>query len=252
MNQQNFDDLVGRGGGAIQYDIQGRVPGYGGYDQMGQVCSPFGPALGYTVNGCPPMQCLPPGQAAFLAAQNGMMAPQMAPQMAPPVAGYGAYDQMGQLMPGLNGGGFDPWNCFGPPVSPLVVQQVEQPARFLRPVCPTGIRAEPIGLGCVCIGPCEEATLECCVSDITKVKQLVIPSSVAFQLLVTDISVGRTCFLQCGPIPASMFTEESTIESFDFPTANDGDCISVTLKNISQSDVEVCVGARVLTVYYGR
>lgn len=249
MNQQNLDDLVGRGS-YPQYDIQGRALGY---DQMGQVCSPFGPALGYPVLGCPPMPCVPPGQAAFMAAQGMGPAPAPMAPMAPPVAGYPGYDQMGQLGAGPWGPGLvDPWACFGPPVSPLVVQQVEQPARFLRPVCPTGIRAEPIGLGCVCIGPCEEATLECCVSDITKVKQLVIPSSVAFQLLVTDISVGRTCFLQCGPIPASMFTEESTIEPFDFPTANDGDCISVTLKNISQSDVEVCVGARVLTVYYGR
>jgi hypothetical protein len=49
-----------------------------------------------------------------------------------------------------------------------------------------------------------------------------------------------------------MFAEDSNVEPFDFPTANDGDCISVTLKNISSADVEACVGMRVLTVYYGR
>lgn len=260
MNGQNMDDLVGRG--YPYYDIMGRGGAAAQYDAMGNLCSPFGQPLGYPVLGCPPIACVDPMQAAAaaFAARGGGYGPgpmpmpmpmQQAPQLpAGPdaMAGWGGG-------PGFAGAGFgpglvDPWACFGPPVSPLVVQQVEQPARFLRPRCPQGIRAEPIGLGCACLDPCEEVTLECCVSDITKVKELIIPSSVAFQLLVTDITVGRECFLQCGPMPASMFTEDSEVGDFDFPTANDGECISVTVKNISQSQVEVCIGARVLTVYY--
>jgi hypothetical protein len=254
MNGQNMDDLVGRG--YPYFDIMGRG-GAAQYDAMGNVCGPFGQPLGYPVLGCPPIACVDPMQAAAaaFAARGGYGAPALpgpapmpmpAPVQPDAMAGWGGPGFAGAFGPGL----VDPWSCFGPPVNPLVVQQVEQPARFLRPRCPQGIRAEPIGLGCACIAPCEEVTLECCVSDITKVKELIIPSSVAFQLLVTDITVGRECFLQCGPMPASMFTEDSEVGDFDFPTANDGECISVTLKNISQSDVEVCVGARVLTVYY--
>lgn len=257
MNGHNMDDLVGRGGYPY-YDIMGRAGAPAQYDAVGNVCSPFGPALGYPVLGCPPMGCIDPVNAAAFAARGMMGAPQLpgpmpAPMMQAPIPadGVAGWGPGGGFGPGAFGGPFvDPWNCFGAPVSPLVVQQVEQPARFLRPRCPQGIRAEPIGLGCACIEPCEEVTLECCVSDITKVKELIIPSSVAFQLLVTDITVGRECFLQCGPMPASMFTEDSEVGDFDFPTANDGECISVTVKNISQSQVEVCIGARVLTVFY--
>lgn len=243
MNGQNMDDLVGRG--YPYYDIMGRG-GAAQYDAMGNLCSPFGQPLGFPVLGNPPLSCIDPMQAAALAARNGLMGPAVVPGPAVVADTMGNGLGANVLGPGL----VDPWACFGPPVSPLVVQQLEQPARFLRPRCPQGIRAEPIGLGCACIAPCEEVTLECCVSDITKVKELIIPSSVAFQLLVTDITVGRECFLQCGPMPASMFTENAEVGDFDFPTANDGECISVTVKNISQSDVEVCIGARVLTVFY--
>lgn len=243
--QHQMDDLVGRG--YPYYDLVGR-PAYPA-DAMGQCGIPggplgVGPALGYPVLGCPPLGY--PTAGLPVQAMGGMgMAPGMPMAPADAVAGpFPAGVPFGG--PGL----LDPWGCFGGPVNPLVVQQVEQPARFLRPRCPQGIRAEPIGFGCVCIGPCEEATLTCCVSDITKIKELVIPSSIAYQLLVTDITVGRECFLQCGPIPAALFVENSEIGDFDFPTANENDCISITLKNISDAEVEACVGARALTLWY--
>lgn len=196
-------------------EVMGRGGAATQYDAIAEPCSPFGQPLGYPVLGCPVIGCVDPMHAAA-------------------------------AVPAL----VDPWACFGAPFSPLVVQQVEQPARFLRPRCPQGIRAEPIGLGCACIDPGEEVTLECCFSDITKVKALIIPASVAFQLLMMDITIGRECFLQCGPMPASMFTEDAEVGDFDFPTANDGECISVTVKNISRSQVEVRMAAHVLTVYY--
>jgi hypothetical protein len=140
---------------------------------------------------------------------------------------------------------FAPWAYFGPMVSPLVVQQLEQPARFLRPRCPQGIRAVPVSLGCACIEPGEEVTLECCVSDTTTLKALIIPASVAAQLLVTDITVAGTCLLLCGAIPAAMFTADSMMATFESATANAGECISITLENISKSAVEVSVGALV-------
>lgn len=36
-----------------------------------------------------------------------------------------------------------------------------------------------------------------------------------------------------------MFTEDAHVGDFEFPTANTGECISVTVKNISRGWVEV-------------
>jgi hypothetical protein len=195
--------------------------GWGGYPGPGPLGGPLGPGAAVIAGG--------PGQHAAMGRGPGQ-------------------DGMGQPL-GLGGPGlgWDPFCGVGPPVQPFVTQRVGEPARGLRPWVWTRFEDAFLGFDCVCIQPCSEETLCCTVDTLVKIYKFVIPSSVAFQLLVTSIKVAREELLECGAVPAVMFAENTTMEKlFTFPTLQEGQTVCITLKNISDAAVEACVGAQIV------
>lgn len=188
---------------------------------------PGGPLGGYPLAA----QALPFGAPGY--AEGGW------PVGFPGAAALGAYGPYGY-----------PYGCFGPPVSPLLTQRVEEPAVLLRPRCPTRFRTQWLGFERTCIGGCETVTIECSVNVLTKIIRLVFPSDVAFQLLVHQIEIGNECLIQCGPIPASMFLEDATdAEEINTETIQPGTSVRITVQNVTKSDVCLSIGAKVRVAF---
>lgn len=239
-----YEDIIGQ-----QFDIVGQDGPYNGNCPPGMPVGSLG-NWGYLVGngGCFPY-AYPAGQAqAAAAAAAAANAQAMAFR-----GGYGQADIMGQSPNGNgngNGGygygygpGFDPF-CFGPPVAPHLVQKVEEPAVLVRPRCPTRIRTEYLGFPRTCIRKCETVTIECDVQVLTKIIRLVIPSDVAFGLLVHDIRIGKECLVNCSAVPAAMFLEDATdAENLMTETIQPGTTVSITMENTTQHDICVSIGA---------
>jgi hypothetical protein len=220
-------------------DYSDIVGGYGQqYDIMGQACPPYGYGDGgFPVNngGNPyfyPPQCGPGGPP-----EGAMMVP-AGPPAQPAVAGWG---------PGVGPGGWGPagWCGYGPPQWPLAVQQNQEPLVSLRPRCPTRSRTEFIGFPRTCIGPCETVTIECTAQVLTKVIRFMIPSSVAFQLLVDQITVGKETLINCGSVSAAMFIEDATdVETIGTETLQPGTTIKFQITNISNANVDLVISGK--------
>lgn len=225
-----MQDMIGYGA-----DIMGQCPpGYGGgfpqgayyYDasNLGAPCGwPGGP------QGDQAMQGPGPGMPAAVAGRADIM-------------GYG---------PGPGGwGGWGP-GCFGPPTAPLAIQQNQQPLIGLAPRCPQYAQTQVVGLGTACIPPCGTVTLRCSPCVLMKIIRFVIPSSVAFQVQIDQITVnGKWTLVNCGPVCGAMFTEDSTVsEMIATETIQPGCCIEIQVTNISDSDVEFCLSGLCRVVY---
>ena len=243
--------------GGYGYDRMGECPpnGNGGYP-----CYPTLGAPGYLLNGLGapwgwqgggvPAQCMPNGNGYGNGAAEAAAASMMAAAAnggAPPAAMAQVSGGNGWGNGGLNGwgGGFGPWGCFpGGPVAPHLVQQVQEPAVFLRPRCPTRIRTEYVGFGTHCIKACSEKTIVCTVQDLTKIIRLVIPKDVGYQLAVTAIDIGKECIVNCDALPAIMFAEDATdVLNLQWPTIQACCAVEITLRNTSEADVCVTFGA---------
>lgn len=227
-----MDDIVGQG-----YDIVGAggapvgVPPYGYGFPAGD---PYFPVNNYGWGAINPY-------AALAAQQAGGMMPQPAPQ-ADAIAGWGGGFGPGFAGPAGFGGG--PFGCFAGPVqAPLAIQRNLQPLVGLAPRCPTRSQTQYVGFGSCCIEPCGTVTLRCSPCVLLKVIRFFIPSSIAYQLQVDQITVnGKETLINCGPVPASMFVENATfIETISTETIQPGCCIEIQLTNISDSTVEATV-----------
>lgn len=133
----------------------------------------------------------------------------------------------------------------------LATQQVKQELLGLEEEPLTALRTEYVGLGSACIGPCDSVTLRCCPCVLMKIFKICIPSSVAFQLEVEQITInGKTTLINCGPVSAAMFIETATIgEALATVTVQRGCCIEITLRNISKADVDVTVSGMCRVAY---
>ena len=246
----SYEDIVGQ-----QFDIMGNGAEGGPWG-----CPPGVPVsslgqVGYPLGGCLPYGYPAPCGPGYNGNGNGNgYGPPPPMPMGPmvPAGNGGAVDAMGGGYGGWGGGygggygGFGPYglNCFGPPVAPHLIQQVAETATFLRPRCPTRIRTEWVGFPRTCIRACETVKIECDAQELMKIIKIVIPSNVAFDLIVEDIKIGKECLVNCHGVPGAMFIEDAA-DNFNTmtETLQIGTTFSITLTNVSGEDICVSVGA---------
>ena len=141
---------------------------------------------------------------------------------------------------------FPPWpSCFGPPPNPLLVQKTLQPARWVEPRCPTDIRTELVGLGEECIGPCQTLRIECDVCTTTKLYNIVIPWDICDLVVIEDIRVQKDSIINgCSGVPGCMFAPDAQNNfHVDWPTIQEGSCLEIVVKNISNAQICFRAGA---------
>lgn len=128
---------------------------------------------------------------------------------------------------------------FGPLTAPLAVQQNQQPLVGLAARCPTRSQTQFVGLGSICIPGCREGILRCSPCVLMKIIKFVISSDIAYALDVVQITInGKEQLINCGPVSAVMFTEDSTIgETIATETIQPGCCVEVHFRNKSNVDV---------------
>lgn len=233
----------------------GPVPGYGptigpyglaigAEGDPAAAYGPMGPApMGYT---CPMPQPMPtPATAGLLAGPDGSM---VAPPGFPGGGFPGAF--------GPWGGGFGPWGYggYGGPVVPngnaVASLVAAKNSLLVQPRLPARARNEFLGFPRVCLGPCETATIVTQPQVLAKIFKIVIPSDIAFQLLIHDIKVGKWSMMANGePIPAAMLSELVDWNTDLNPdTAQVSTNISVTVQNISNAEVDFRMGALVKAI----
>lgn len=137
----------------------------------------------------------------------------------------------------LGNGVWDPQNgCFGPPVSPLLVQQVE-PLRRVMPHCPTEIKSQWLGLPDKCIRKCSTEEFEITTPILFKFNNLMIDPTIAFQGSLVSLKVGIIDLVLGGKIPLSAFIPEAcNLSKFDPRTIQPGVPTRIVIENYSNSD----------------
>lgn len=119
------------------------------------------------------------------------------------------------------------------------------------PLPPAAVaRVEFIGFPRVQIGPGEEVTVGVRAQIPMRLERIVIPSLVAFTLVVTNIRIGINSLLN-GEVPAVLFTEDQMGQEFgqNFQGAVlPGQEIRVTLQNVSNVTQNVTCGGVVRVV----
>lgn len=138
-----------------------------------------------------------------------------------------------------------------PPAAAQNQQQLRQQAQqmaLLREVDPHAVaiktrrldrrRRFPIGFVTTLIGPGDQAVVPAAPQNLFRPERVVIPSDIAFDLLVQDIKVGNSSQLVSGaPIPAAVFSEVAVDTHVHFKTAEIGSQISIVIQNISDQEV---------------
>ena len=215
-----------------------------GYPQLGvgPTLFPMGDYYGCGPGGAPafPIQQYPLAQSPMAPPPpQAYMAPQPPP---PPVV-----DAAGQYPGGYGGfpGGYGGY-AYGlaAPVNPLLVQQIEQTAAFFKPRYPTRLQKQWLGFPRVCIKKCE--TVRICVTAqvFMKVIRIIIPSNVAWGLLVDDIIVAKEHLVNGDGVTGEAFVPDATnVQTSETETLSPGTDICIILTNISDDDLRVSVGA---------
>lgn len=235
-----MEDVIGNAG-----------PGYG-YDIIGQQALPVGvPPFGYGFPaGTPYYQgdnhgfggVHPFAAAQMLRAQQQYQARGPAPDQ---MAGWGP----GGFGPGF--AGFDGGCGPGQLVAPLLTQQLQQEPLGLAPRCPSVLQTQYAGFESCNIDPCETVSVKCSPCIAMKIIRMVIPSSIASQIQINQITVnGKWTLVNCGPLPGEMFLPDSNIPNvINTETIQPGCCIEISVTNISGAALYFNMGAIVRVAF---
>jgi hypothetical protein len=164
--------------------------------------------------------------------------------VAPGMGGFGMDPGMAAAM-GLYYGGGPGWCGPGAGIDPNLVASLvaARQSNLLYWDCPNQGVDEFLGFECnVKICPGDTVDVTATPQIIFKPFRLIIPSTIAGQLVVRQLLVGnRPCFAGSGCIPGLAFAENSTYSRFNSETAWVNQPITGTFTNTS--DAEVCFQA---------
>jgi hypothetical protein len=236
-----YDDLIGNYGAGA-----GPWGGYGAYDIIGQgwaggapglpgayggglpLIGPFGVAIGQD-----------PGAAAAAALADHPGVATMGPSPNAAIVNMG----LGPAQVGLTPMGVPVAHPGWCPPPGFVPPPPLRESFLIEPRCPSRARRELLGFDRVCIGPCETVTLTTSPQVLCKPYRLVIPSSIAFQLVILDIVFAKwRLFANGGAFPAAAFIETQDDADFNPDTVQPGCNVSITLQNISNEKLEFTGG----------
>lgn len=120
---------------------------------------------------------------------------------------------------------------------------------MLAPKCPTMAAKEFLGFPETDIESGATVTIITQPEVTCKVLRLVIPSSIAFQLLVVDFKIGKWSHLaNSEPFPAAMVDEQATDVLLDGMTAQANTNVLLTVKNTSNATVSFTAGCIVVAL----
>ena len=226
-----YDDIIGN---AAYYDIIGRHGGdfNGQFNQQGGPMPNWGPVPGYGPNIGPmglafdqETEVIEPDGTTVLVGPNG------GSPLPPP--GWGPGWGPG---PGWGGCGFPGVVPNGNAVASLIAAKH---SKLVAPRTPARARREIVGFEPVCLGPCETVTIETEPQVLFRPDRLLIPSNIAFQLLIRQIKFGKwNLFANGGAVPAAAFIETAEDTKFLGDTVQPSGKISITVQNTSNSKVE--------------
>jgi hypothetical protein len=110
--------------------------------------------------------------------------------------------------------------------------------------CPTKARIELLGFPRTPIPPGATLTITTQPQVLAKIYRIVIPSDIAFQLLVHEFRVGKwNLFANGDPVPAAMLDElASDIGELNPDTAPVNSQVSITVENTSNAEVDFRAG----------
>lgn len=232
-----MEDIIGN---AYGLDIIGRCP-----QPLG---NPYYALNNYGWPGAIP--CYPNGNGG--PPPEAMMAPGGVNMSRPGPDGMAGMIGRGGWGPGAAGPwGGDLLGCLAQLVQPLLVQQNLEPNVGLAPRCPTRSRTEFVGFEGCDVPPCGTVTLRCSPCVWLKIIRFVIPSSIASQITVDQITInGKETLINCGPVPGEMFLPDATyIETIATETIQPGCCIEIQITNISNATLFVNMGGVARVVY---
>lgn len=120
---------------------------------------------------------------------------------------------------------------------------------MLAPKCPTMAAKEFLGFPRTTIVAGDTVTITTQPEVMCKVLRLVIPSDIAFQLLVHDFKIGKWSHLaNSEPFPAAMIDEQATDVLLDGMTAQANTNIILEVENTSNADLVFKAGCIVVAL----
>lgn len=132
---------------------------------------------------------------------------------------------------------------YGPMVAPdpnaLATLLAAKHSKLVAPRVPARARREVLGFDRVCVGPCETVTIDASPQVLFRPDKLVIPSSIAFQFLISNIKFGKwNLFANGGSVPAAAFIETAEDTRFLGDTVQPSGLVSLTVTNTSNAEAE--------------
>lgn len=118
------------------------------------------------------------------------------------------------------------------------LRQIDPNAVQVRETQPRRRRREPVGFDTPTIAPGAMEVVTAAPQRLFRSERLVVPSDIAFDLIIRDWKVGNESQLVSGgSLPAAMFTEVAIDTDVHLKTAEVGNVIQLSLENIGTDPI---------------